>query len=92
MAINRLLSDTKMFGLFWDLISGLQLNNTYLIGLEVLLNVDQRGNVPFVTSSSGAVIAPLYNIGEYLDANSLVYVPPGFQANIAVSKVLFLLY
>ncbi|KAH3830223.1 hypothetical protein DPMN_103464 [Dreissena polymorpha] len=55
-------------------------------GLELLLNVDQYANVPFVTSSSGVVIYPLYDVGEYLDANALVYVPPGFKADIAVSQ------
>ncbi|XP_052217779.1 degenerin-like protein asic-2 isoform X2 [Dreissena polymorpha] len=55
-------------------------------GLELLLNVDQFESVPFVTSSSGVVIAPLYDVGEYLDANAGVFVPTGFQADIAVSK------
>ncbi|KAH3710079.1 hypothetical protein DPMN_069545 [Dreissena polymorpha] len=55
-------------------------------GLELLLNVDQYADVPFVTSSSGVVIYPLHDVGEYLDANALVYVPPGFKADIAVSQ------
>ncbi|XP_052221907.1 acid-sensing ion channel 5-like [Dreissena polymorpha] len=55
-------------------------------GLELLLNIDQLQSVPFVTSESGVLICPLYDVGKYLDANAGVFVPTGFQADIAVSK------
>lgn len=66
-------------------------NNTF-IGLELLLNVDQFESVPYVDSSSGVVICPLHDVGEYLDAHARVFVPTGFQANIAVLKVCLILF
>ncbi|KAH3810276.1 hypothetical protein DPMN_138666 [Dreissena polymorpha] len=55
-------------------------------GLELLLNVDRDQSIHLVTSSDGVLICPLHDVSEYLDADSGVFVPTGFQANIAVSK------
>jgi hypothetical protein len=57
-----------------------------LQALEILLNVDQSESIPFVTSSAGVVIGS-DSRSQIFHENNGVFVPTGFETNIALSLV-----
>ena len=60
---------------------------TFVSGLELLINVDQADSVPFVTSTGGIVITASSSDSTYFDKDNGIFVPTGFEANIALKKV-----
>ncbi|XP_053403217.1 degenerin unc-8-like [Mercenaria mercenaria] len=54
--------------------------------LELLLNVDQRESIPLVTSSAGVVVGTDAE-SWYFHENHGVFIPTGFETNIALSSV-----
>ncbi|XP_052762258.1 amiloride-sensitive sodium channel subunit beta-like [Mya arenaria] len=55
-------------------------------GLEILLNVDQEQSIPFVTSSTGVLVIPSHVFHDHVETNQGIFVPIGFEANVALRK------
>ncbi|XP_052762264.1 acid-sensing ion channel 5-like [Mya arenaria] len=55
-------------------------------GLEMLLNVDQEQSIPFVTSSTGVLVIPSHEYHDHVETNQGIFVPTGFEANVALRK------